>query len=102
MTLDMDSLTGTHLLLLAGLAFVVAFAAAARWPRRFKAVALVVGLAFPAYTLSSAVVGIARDARSNNLFPIAVAFATVLTLGPAFVGAGIGEMVGRRLGQRRS
>ena len=102
MTLDMDSLTGTHLLVLAGSAFVVALAAAARRPRRWEAVALVVGLVFPAYTLSSAIVGILRDPNSNNLFPIAVAFATVLTLVPAFVGAGIGEMIGRRLRRCRS
>src|SRR5688500_18462917 len=100
MTLDMDSLTGTHLLVLAGSAFVVALAAAARWPRRWKAVAAVVGLVFPAYTLSSAIVGILRDPKSNNLFPIAVAFATVLTLVPAFVGAGTGGMIGRRLRRR--
>lgn len=99
-TFDMDSMTGTHLLMLAGLAFIAALAAAACWPRRWKAVALVVGLVFPAYTLSSAIVGILRDPKSNNLFPIAVAFATVLTLVPAFVGAGTGEMIGRRLRRR--
>ena len=100
-TLDMDLMTGTHLLMLGGVAFVVALIAAARWPRRWWAVALVVGMVFPAYTLSSAIVGILRDPKSNNLFPIAVAFATVLTLVPAFVGAGIGEMIGRRLRRRR-
>ena len=97
MTLDMDSMTGTHLLILAGSALVVAFAGAVAWPRRWACVALTVGLLFPAYTLSSAVVGIARDPTSNNLFPIAVVFACVLTVSPAFLGAGIGAMVGRAL-----
>ena len=102
MTFDMDSMTGIHLLVLAGSAFVLALAAAARWPRRWWAVALVVGLVFPTYTLSSAIVGILRDPTSNNLFPIAVAIATVLTLVPAFVGAGIGEMIGRRVRRPRA
>ena len=101
MMLDMDSMTGTHLLLLAGLAFIAAFAAAVRWPRRWKVVSLVVGLVFPAYTLSSAIVGIMQNPKSNNLFPIAVAIAAALTLVPAFVAAGIGEMIGRRLRRGR-
>ena len=101
MTLDVDAMRGTHLLMLAACAFVVALAAAAVWPRRWKAVALVVGMLFPAYVLSSAIVGIMRDPTSNNLFPIAVAMFCVLTLPPAYLGAGIGEMIGRGLGRRR-
>lgn len=102
MPLDMESLTPTHLLLLAGSAFAVALAAAAVWPRRWWLVALVVGLLFPAYTLSSALAGIRRDPTANNLFPVSVAIACALTMVPAFVGAGVGEMIGRGLSHRRS
>lgn len=95
MTLDMDSMTGTDLLVLAGTSLVAALAAGALWPRRWKAAALVVGLLFPAYTASSIAVGIMRGSKSNNLFPIAIAIACVLTFVPAFLGAGVGEMIGR-------
>jgi hypothetical protein len=97
MTLDMDSITGMHLLFLAGSALVVALAAALIWPRRWRVVALVVGLLFPAYTLSSVLVGIRRNPKSHNLWPIEVGIACVLTLLPSFVGAGVGGMVGRWL-----
>ena len=102
MTLNMDSITGTDLLILTGFAFVVALAAAAVRPRWWRFVALVVGLLFPAYTLASALVGIRRDPTAHNLWPIGVAFACVVTLVPAFLGAGVGEMVGRGLKRRRA
>lgn len=102
MTLDMESLTGTHLLILAGAALVVALGAAVVWPRRWQVVALVVGLLFPSYALSGALVGAWRNPTSNSMWPVGVAIACVLTLVPAFVGAGVGEMVGRGLARRRT
>ena len=98
----MDSLTGTHLLILAGAALVVALAAAVAWPARWTTVAVVVGLVFPAYALCSALVLIWREPKSNSVWFIGVGIACVLTLVPAFVGAGIGEMVGRTIGRRRT
>ena len=51
---------------------------------------------------SDALAGVWRHPTSNSMWPIGVAFACVLTLVPAFVGAGVGEMVGRRLTRRRT
>ena len=93
----MDLMTGTGLLVLAGTSLVVALAAGVLWPRRWIAAALVVGLLFPAYTALSVAVGIMRGSRSNNLFPISIAIACVLTFVPAFLGAWVGELVGRGL-----
>jgi hypothetical protein len=63
---------------------------------------LVVGLLFPAYALSSALVGVWRDPTSNSMWPFGVAIACVLTLVPALLGAGVGEMIGRGLRRRRA
>ena len=102
MILDMEKLTGTHILILAGVALVVALVAAAVWPRRWQVVALVVGLLFPAYTLSGALLGIWRNPKSNTMWPFGVAFACLVTLVPAYFGAGVGEMVRRALARRRT
>jgi hypothetical protein len=100
MTLDMDAMTGTDLLILAGAAFAAGLVGAIIRPRRWWLIALVIGALFPAYTLSAALLGIRRDPTSNNLFPIAVGFACLLTGLPAFVGAGAGELIGRNLRTR--
>ena len=102
MILDMDSLTGKNLLVLAGAALVVALVAGVAWPRRWKVVALVVGLLFPAYALSGALVGAWRNPTSNSMWPFGIAIACVVTLVPAFLGAGVGEMVGRGLTRPRT
>jgi hypothetical protein len=96
----MDSLTGTQLVILAGGALVVAMAVAVVRPRRWRIVALVVGLLFPAYTMSVALLGVRRNPTANSMWPIGVAFACALTLVPAFLGAGVGELVARALTRR--
>ena len=100
MPLDMESLTGTQMLILACCALVIAAVAGTVWPRWWWLSALAVGTLFPAYTLSAALLGIYRNPSSNNLFPVAVAVACVITMPPAFLGAGAGEMIGRTLRSR--
>jgi hypothetical protein len=94
--LDMESLTLTHMLILACAALVIGLIAGAVWPRWWLLNALLVGALFPAWTLASALFQIYRNPGSNNLFPVAVAIACVITLPPAFLGAGAGELIGRR------
>jgi hypothetical protein len=92
---DMDAMTLTAMLILAGTALLVALVAGAVWPRRWRLVALLVGGLFPAFIIANVVAGLVRNPKSNNLWPVAVAIACAVTLPPAYVGAGAGEMIAR-------
>jgi hypothetical protein len=90
---DMDPVTS--LLVTTCSALVIALIAAAIWPRRWLLTALIVGCSFPAYVMAYGLVS------GANLWPIAGGLWWILTMPPAFLGAGVGEMIGRRRRPRR-
>ena len=87
-------MTAMQLLILACSALATALIAAAIWPGRRLLIGVIVGGIFPTYMLAAA------WASASNLWPVAVAIACVLTLLPAYLGAGLGEMIGRKLRPR--
>jgi hypothetical protein len=97
---DMDAMTLTAMVILACTALLVALVAGAVWPRRWRLVALLVGGLFPAFILANVASSLVRNPKSNNLWPVVVAIACAITLPPAYVGAGAGEMIGRRVRRR--
>ena len=78
------------LVLIPCVALVIALIAALIRPQNWLAIALVVGGVFPIYMLASGVI------MQSNLWPIGGLIGAVMTMPTAFLGAGVGEMIGRR------
>ena len=102
MIYEMDSMTLTEMAILACTALLLALVGGAVWPRRWGLIAVLVGGLFPAFILFDVAQSLVRAPNSNNLWPVVVGIACAITLLPAFVGAGAGEMIGRLCRRGRS
>ena len=58
-------------------------------------IALIVGCTFPTYMLAAGLIS------RSNLWPVGVVIGCVMTMPPAFLGAGVGAMIGQRRKARR-
>jgi hypothetical protein len=85
----------TSLLITTCSALAIALIAAVIWPRRWLPIACIVGCSFPAYVMASGLI------TGGNMWPVAGGLWWILTMPPAFLGAGVGEMIGRRRRPRR-
>src|SRR6476469_7563311 len=75
---------------------LVALTAAMKWPGWWLPIALVVGCAFPACVMAAGLIS------GSNIWPVGGLIWFVLTMPLAYLGAGLGEMIGRTFRRRPS